>query len=142
MCLYYCLSGRNNIIVLTSNYWRKHLINMLCDTELLFLKNLLDCKRRSCHLQITNTLQHFGPLNWKLIQIQKHQKVPQTNRLTNILYFHSGYLNPWLATARAARNYGPHTLITKKQRRRTDRHISSTGPLCSILVPSLRNNTP
>ena len=137
MCLYYYLSGWNNIIVLPPNYLRKHLINMLYDFSLWLLNNLLDCEQRLCNLQIINALQHAGLPNWKLIQIQKHQKVPQTTGLTDVLYCHSGYLNSC-----TARNYGPHYLIFKKWCGSTDRNIRSTEPHWVPLFMSSRDNIP
>ena len=37
----------------------------------------------------------------------------QTEGQADILYCHAGDLNPWPASACAARNYGPHDLIAK-----------------------------
>ena len=37
----------------------------------------------------------------------------QMDRHTDILYCHSGNLNPWPAAACAARNYGPRKCLSK-----------------------------
>ena len=48
------------------------------------------------------------PNTKKIIQLKKSQKARgQPDKRTEILYCHSGDLNPWPATACSARNYGP-----------------------------------
>ena len=69
----------------------------------------------------------------------------RTDGRTDILYFHSGYLNPCPAAAYAAHNYGPHKWSPKKYvddriERRRDRHISTTGPHWGPSYPSVGIN--
>ena len=68
---------------------------------------------------LINASRHSGPPNWTLIQIQKSQTGPRTSGRTDgwtdILYFNSGYLNPWPVAACAARTYGLRTLIAKNR---------------------------
>ena len=62
-------------------------------------------------------------LHRKLIQIQNRKKLAddRTDRRTDILYFHSGDLTTWPATASAARNYGLCALMAKKRHGCPDR---------------------
>ena len=90
-------------------------------------------------------MRHSGPLNWILIQIQKFQKcwlvTIRMDGSMEILSCQLGYLSPRTVDACAARNYGPHHLITKKRRvwpgGETEIHIISTGPNWGFLDPSL-----
>ena len=65
-----------------------------------------------------------------------------TDRRTDILYWHSGDLNPWPAAACAAHNYGPRKWSPKRDaddhtETQKDGHISSTGTHWVPLDPSV-----
>ena len=90
--------------------------------------------------------------------------IGQTNRRTDILYCHRGYLNPWPADACAAHNYGLCALIVKNRHGRPDKEterwingykkiykidctpLGSSGPQClenpsRRCTPTLEINT-
>ena len=64
MSFSYILSGWNNTIFLTPNYWTNHLNYLSCDVSSYVLKNLLNLKQISCHLQVVIPFKSYLVWCW------------------------------------------------------------------------------